>query len=152
MSDDLSSPFVFVPAGEKVPDQVRGPGWVRVPATFVPRDGGGVSSTGQPWPRDSADRALAKDRSGRPICPLDELPPGAPKPGEGTLKAEDPVATFLAMDEVLQDPAGSASKLLNLTGGNGQAAAPKPSPVPNAPAVPDCSGPQVPPPPEQQPV
>ena len=56
MTDELKSPFVFVPEGAEVPDAVRGPGW-------------------------------AQGRDGHPICPLTELPPGGPVPGESTLRA-----------------------------------------------------------------
>jgi len=107
MSDELKTPFVFVPEGAPVPDAVRGPEWMRTPATFVPR-GGRVAAASQPWPKDRASGDWPKDRFGRPICPLTDMAPGVRAPGEGIADSGDPVAAFRAADAVFRDPAGAA--------------------------------------------
>ncbi len=91
-----------------MPDSVRGPDWVRVPATFVPRGGGRLTPSGQPWPRDRNVQEWPKDRLGRPVCPLWDLYPGVRAPGEGVPGADDPVAALMATDAVFRDPAAAA--------------------------------------------
>jgi hypothetical protein len=115
VSDDLKSPFLFVPAGSPAPDAVRGPNWIRIPATFVPREGGRTTASGEPWPRDRKGREWAKDRFWRPIVPLDQMPPGEAAP-----EFDDPVAVFLKMNEVFRDPAGTAGLRQLAAGTDGQ--------------------------------
>lgn len=108
MAEDLRSPFLFVPEGAPVPDAVKGPEWIRLPATFVPRPSGRLTSAGHPWPRDRHGRDWARDRFGRPICPLNEMAPGVRAPGEGVPSGDDPVAAFMAMEAVFRDPIAAA--------------------------------------------
>jgi len=108
MAEDLKSPFLFVPEGAPVPDAVKGPEWIRIPATFVPRPSGRLTSAGHPWPRDRHGRDWARDRFGRPICPLNEMAPGVRAPGEDVPSGDDPVAAFMAMEAVFRDPIAAA--------------------------------------------
>ena len=137
MSDELKTPFVFVPDGSPAPDAVRGPNGIRVPATFVPRGGGRLTPSGQPWPRDRTGREWPKDRLGRPVCPLWDLYPGVRAPGEAAPESGDPVAAFLAMDAVFRDPAAAAG-LLQTAAASGRGESPGAGDnAPTGPAVPD---------------
>ena len=60
---DLESPFLFVPHGapEPVEWMRKHPGWVKFPATFVPRAPAAVRmipGTNRPWPLDKRGQPL----------------------------------------------------------------------------------------------
>jgi hypothetical protein len=114
--DDVKIPFVFVPEGAPVPDAVRAPDWVRIPATFVPRGDKRLTPTGRPWPRDRSGREWPTDRLGRPICPLWDLYPGVRAPGEAAADGGDPIAAFNEADAVFRDPARAAGLVLLAAG------------------------------------
>ena len=85
---DLESPFLFVP--HDAPDPVewmrKHPGWVKFPATFVPRAPAAVRmipGTNRPWPLDKRGQPWPRSRFGQPLRPLDEYPSGVRSPGEG---------------------------------------------------------------------
>jgi hypothetical protein len=137
MSDELKAPFVFVPEGAPAPDEVRGPEWLRIPATFVPRGGGRLTPSGQPWPCDRNGQEWPKDRLGRPVCPLWDLYPGVRAPGEGPPGGDDPVAAYIVADAVFRDPAAVAGLTqLAATGGRSGAGVSPPSGI-VSPAAPD---------------
>jgi hypothetical protein len=143
MSGQMRVPFVFVPEGEPVPGEVHGPDWVSLPATFVPEGDGQATASGQPWPRDRLGRPWGRDRRGNPVCPLTELPPGGPVPGENALDAPDPVAAYRATEAVFRDPAAAAGLVRTAAaggrgnaGGSGQIDDSVDSSVPTAPSAP----------------
>ena len=85
---DLESPFLFVPHGAPEPTEWmrKHPGWVKFPATFVPRPPAAVRTipgTNRPWPLDKRGQPWPRSRFGQPLRPLDEYPPGVRAPGEG---------------------------------------------------------------------
>ena len=60
---DLESPFLFVPHGAPEPTEWmrKHPGWVKFPATFVPRAPAAVRTipgTNRPWPLDKRGQPL----------------------------------------------------------------------------------------------
>jgi hypothetical protein len=137
MPNEPGISFVFVPHGALVPDKLRGADWVRIPATLVPRGSRRLTPSGQPWPSDRNGRDWPMDRFGRPICPLAELPPGGPAPGEATLGNDDPVAAYLAAGAAFHDPAAAAGPGQAAAAGGGSNTGGSPS---SGPAAPDWSG------------
>ena len=103
--DDLQTPFLFVPHGapEPVEWMRKHPGWVKFPATFVPRAPAAVRmipGTNRPWPLDKRGQPWPRSRFGQPLRPLDEYPPGVRAPGERyTGPIADPDAAMRAASE-----------------------------------------------------
>ncbi len=123
--DTLEVPFVFVKHGDPEPTEwmAAHPGWVKFPATMVPRapaPATGTSASAQAYPGGSApDAASAPNWMGTPVsagAPLSldrpghrrgrprEFPGGLGAPGGGA--NEDPAAAYLRIGEVIaQAPA-----------------------------------------------
>lgn len=116
--DDLQTPFLFVPHGapEPVEWMRKHPGWVKFPATFVPRAAAAVRTipgTNRPWPLDKRGQPWPRSRFGQPLRPLDEYPPGVRAPGEGyTGPIADPdvaMRAAVASQDVLAQAAKDAA-------------------------------------------
>lgn len=102
-ASDLRSPFIFVPHGDPEPLawMVAHPGWVKFPATMVPR-APGASATAS-WPTRPADAPPVLDGRGRPN--LEPPTPAWPDPYDPMNPYFDPVATLRRLGYPLDPPA-----------------------------------------------
>ncbi len=110
-ANEIGTPFVFVRHGDPLPLDwmARHPGWIRFPATLVPRPTPRPVVPSAPWDAAGAGEAAGYGPTSRPVSvgapvvrrrrvPVHRLPTGELR------DAEDPVAAYLriskAMDEV----------------------------------------------------
>jgi len=119
--DDLVVPFIFVPHGDPEPTEwmARHPGWVRFPATLVPRADprpGGEATPRHPPPTVSPSAAQPAPRPAKAPARRGRFPgvgglPPRRQGGAGLGTVEDPVATYLRISAAT-DPSNTAPAIL----------------------------------------